>query len=96
VEGGGSEEAGLVADAEREVDADAFLDRHVSQILEHFDSVRIFVTRSSSCDGRKTTEAICRGSGNFYASLGYVREWVLVQDHRVKMQLEREDAEADG
>lgn len=49
-----------------------------AKLLEHFDSVRIFVTRH---DGEKTnTASFETGGGNFYAQLGQVREWLEIQD----------------
>jgi len=46
-----------------------------AKLLEHFDTVQIFVTRH---DGQKDdTEAIRVGGGNFYARCGQVRRWLL-------------------
>lgn len=39
---------------------------------EHFDSVRIFVTKHE--DG--STLALTRGNGNNYAQIGQVSEWI--------------------
>jgi hypothetical protein len=49
----------------------------VERLLEHFDSVRIFVTRH---DGDKdTTVGYSRGGGNFYAQRGQITEWTNQQ-----------------
>lgn len=44
----------------------------VNELGEHFDSVRIFVTRQSG----DSTHALTRGGGNHYASLGQISEWL--------------------
>lgn len=54
-------------------------------LMEHFDSVRIFVTRH---DGSEANTACYEtGGGNFYAQLGQVTEWLAIQD-----QFQREHA----
>jgi hypothetical protein len=47
-------------------------------LAEHFDSVQVFVTVHNG--GKEATRALESGSGNFYARLGQVREWVAIQD----------------
>jgi len=59
------------------------VDRHAYELAEHFDSVRIFVTRHHG--GKEDTASYSTGRGNFYASLGLVHEWVAMQD-----QIQRE------
>jgi hypothetical protein len=54
------------------------LQRHVADLMEHFDSVRIFVTLHSD-DGSKDTKQLDQGDGNFYAQLGQVHEWLDIQ-----------------
>ena len=52
----------------------------VRNLSEHCDSVRIFVTKHN-CDGETdTTGAVDNGSGNFYAQLGQIREWLSIQE----------------
>jgi len=53
------------------------LERHLTELSEEFDTVRIFVTRH---DGAKGTFAVSRGRGNIYAQYGHVREWLLMMD----------------
>jgi hypothetical protein len=65
--------------------------RAVSQLGEHFDSVQIFVT---SQEGR-LTKAYWHGAGNWYARLGQVGEWLVMQDARAGEQQIRQDAEAE-
>lgn len=55
---------------------------HVDQLREHFDSVTIGVTRYES--GGLTTN-IVRGSGNFYARVGQMKDWIIVQDEGTKV-----------
>lgn len=50
------------------------VDRVKDQLLEHFDSVRILVTKH---DGPSdTTDAYTVGGGNIYAQQGLVEEWL--------------------
>jgi len=60
-------------------------------LLEHFDSVRIFVTRHNGSED--TTQSYETGGGNFYAQLGQVREWVCIQDQYQRNYAVRKDAE---
>ena len=55
------------------------LERHVAQLGEHFQSVRIITT--SHQDGNTFTAT--SGAGNFYAQIASVREWLMRQDERV-------------
>lgn len=48
------------------------LERHVDQLGEHFDSVRIFATKHVG----EGTIALNRGQGNQYAVFGQVTEWI--------------------
>jgi len=45
----------------------------VAKLMEHFETVQIFVTRHDSHVG---TGACTRGDGNFYARMGQVRDWI--------------------
>lgn len=51
----------------------------MNTLSEHFDTVQIFVTRHEpgALDG---TIAACRGVGNWYARIGYVKEWILQRE----------------
>ena len=49
-----------------------------SKLLEHFDTVRIFVTRHSG--ERDNTATYDSGGGNIYAQLGQIHEWMAIQD----------------
>lgn len=69
------------------------LDRLASQLLEHFDSVQIFVTSHKADE----TEAIATGEGNFLTRYGQIREWVLKVEASIKRQdrRRREDDEEE-
>jgi len=60
------------------IDAEKLIDHHCLQLREHFDSVRIFVTRHD--EKTSNTLAMSRGRGNYYSATGYVREWMERQD----------------
>jgi hypothetical protein len=50
---------------------EAFINKHVGQIAEHFDCVQILVSRTNP-DGN--TETVFMGSGNWYARKGMADE----------------------
>ena len=52
------------------------VERCCAQLMEHFDSVQIFVTRHEG----DITMSGATGHGNFYARYGQVQEWLCRQD----------------
>ena len=58
----------------------SLLRKHVAQLMEHFDSVQIFVSRT---DGENTVSA-SRGGGNRNTRTGQVRDWITYNDEIVK------------
>lgn len=62
------------------------------KLLEHFDSVRIFVSRHDGSSAQ--TVSYETGGGNFYAQLGQVAEWLAIQDQYQRNYAIRKDAEA--
>ncbi len=62
----------------------AFVQQHVDQLMEQFDSVQVFVTRHmpGEMDG---TVSINLGAGNWFTRRGQTREWVIVEDERARM-----------
>lgn len=57
------------------------LKKHVDQLMEHFETVQIFVTcQLATKDGLMCTLANNEGAGNFFARRGQVRDWMLRQD----------------
>lgn len=65
------------------------VERHAAQLGEHFDSVRIFVTRHRGEDAN--TVSYEYGLGNFYAQLGQVSEWLAMQDQFQRNHAIRKD-----
>ncbi len=63
--------------------------KHVTQLIEHFDSVRITVTRHDAQSGQSRT--FSTGDGNFYAQWAATREWMMHQDERAKKEVWNED-----
>ncbi len=68
----------------------SMVEHHASQLAEHFDSVRIFVTRNTE-DGEQNTVAVDSGRGNFYAQLGQIHEWLCIQRQYQKNWAIRKD-----
>ena len=52
----------------------SLVDQHVSALREHFDSVVIMVSVHDGVSGN--TEGLSRGSGNYYAQVGQVNEFL--------------------
>lgn len=74
--------------AEREA-AVKMLDDHCNKLMEHFDSVQIFVTRNEQARADGTLQ-VNRGAGNFYTRYGQLREWSLYEDARIFHQAKPE------
>ncbi len=62
----------------------------VNELMEHFDSVRIFVTLHNGAGD--STYAFDSGAGNFYAQLGQVAEWMAMQDQYQRNHAIRKDS----
>lgn len=75
-----------ISESDREI-----ADRAQESLLEHFDSVQIFVTRHNG--GGDTTQSYETGGGNFYARLGQVHEWMTIMDQYARSHAIRKDAE---
>jgi len=70
------------------------LSRFASEISEHFDSVRIFATKHG--DGTRSDSAsFTDGRGNYFAQVGRVKEWVVMQDEITRCK-SREDWQEPG
>lgn len=67
----------------------AMIQQHVDALGEHFDTVQIFVSRHDMAVEEGTISAN-RGSGNWFARFGQVREWLVKQDERAR-QISREE-----
>ncbi len=64
------------------------LDGHVAQLMEHFDTVEIFVT---SYQPNQTTNYTARGSGNWFARKGQIQEWIMRSDRIVCEEVRNEN-----
>lgn len=56
------------------------LDGAVARLSEHFESVSIVVTKRVNGNSR----SIVRGGGNWYASYGATREWLVRMDEAAR------------
>ena len=65
------------------------VDRKIRELIEHCDSVQIFITTRP--EGTDLTESIDRGAGNWYARFGQVKEWVVAKEHCIKLREERDE-----
>ena len=59
------------------------LDEHCHRLMEHFDSVQIFVTRNEEArmDG---TFLVNRGAGNWLCRYGQIREWLIFEEEKIR------------
>lgn len=73
-------------------EAQALVQKHAAELGEHFDSVRIFVTWPNTNDSTNT-QAYDAGSGNFYAQLGHVHEWLEIQREYQRLWAAKKDSE---
>jgi hypothetical protein len=68
---------------------DKLLEGHCAQLAEHFDSVQIVATWRDSGQ----TRIVAHGHGNAYAREGSTREWLKVQDERIRDCVRHENDE---
>lgn len=61
------------------------------KLMEHFDSVLILVT--SHRGDRESTFSYEVGGGNFYAQLGQVSEWLIIQEQYQRQHAKRKEEE---
>lgn len=72
----------LTEDEQQKFD-EALVQKHVDQLMEHFESVRIFVSKVKG----DNTASCTKGGGNWFAQYGTIVDWVTFQE-----QLTREQA----
>ncbi len=72
--------------SEEEMD---LLKQHANQLAEHFDTVQIFVTRHAAGELDGTVNANW-GAGNWCARYGQIRNWMIKQDERTRMEVQDE------
>jgi len=63
--------------------------KHVDELREHFDSVQIFCTRYEGDEG---TTNVHMGSGDFFARIGHVKDWIIAEDEEVR-KIHKKDSE---
>jgi len=61
------------------------LEKIRDELLEHYDSVQLFVTRYNGGDDGGT-DRISIGGGNWFARYGQVRSWLLREEQETKEQ----------
>jgi len=70
----------------------ALLDKHASELGEHFESVQIIVTTHEGSEG--ISGMASSGAGSFHARLGAVREWSIAQDQYVRTRADKEQRDS--
>lgn len=67
----------------------ALIDRHLDQLSEHFPNVKIFVTwpNEKKCG---CTRSYYSGRGDFFATYGVIRQWLMAEDQSVRAQADIE------
>jgi hypothetical protein len=61
-----------------------------STLIEHFDTVQIFVTRHEPTENHGTVN-IHIGRGNWFARYGHIKEWILLEEETARMKAHRDD-----
>ena len=71
------------------------IQKHVDALMEHFDTVQIFVTRYEN----EGTTHLRHGSGNVFARRGQIAEWLTKEtardDEEVRESMREEDDDND-
>jgi len=60
------------------------VDNVIAQLMEHYDHVQVFATRSEGHSGG--TSHIVRGAGNPFARYGHVRSWLTKEDEIARQE----------
>lgn len=68
----------------------AVITRHLTMLREHFDAVHIVATREMDGD-YESRLTFSMGKGSIYERLGAMRDYVIKQDERTRIQAGRED-----
>lgn len=61
----------------------ALINKHVVALGEHFDTVHIFASRHIPGD-ENGTAIFNRGSGNWCARVGHIKEFIIYEDERIR------------
>lgn len=62
----------------------------VDELIEHFDSVQILVTRVETGELNGTV-TLSLGAGNWYARYGQVKDWMIKIDERSRESIRNEE-----
>lgn len=57
-------------------------DSFASRLMEHADSVQIFITFHEG--GKEITKSYEKGEGNFYTRYGQITEWIFLQEQHAR------------
>lgn len=64
----------------------------IDSIIEHFDAVQVFATRSDgTTDG---TIVVALGQGNWCTRYGMIQDWIIKEDEQTRMRARREEEES--
>lgn len=74
-------------------EAARLIDGHVAALLEHFETVQIFVTKVHK--EADATASMVRGDGNWFARYGQVKEWILKTEAMARREIPRPPRESD-
>lgn len=69
---------------------EALVRMHISQLREHVDVVRIFVSLDPE-DGKSNCRHLSCGSGNLFAQLGHVKDWIVAMDEEARQEVREKD-----
>lgn len=70
------------------------LKKSALELGEHFDTVQIFCTRHQSESEEDTgTVNINYGLGNWFARLGFVKDWVIRQDEYTRAHCRKQEGD---
>lgn len=59
----------------------------VMRLMEHVDSVQIFVTRHKPAGKDTATQHYSWGDGNFYTRYGHIKSWIIKQDAIIRSEV---------
>lgn len=71
-------------------EAQAIADKLASALAEHFDNVRIFVQWPTPNDEQRS-KTYNTGRGNWWAQYGQIKEWIVMEEHRARIEAEKPD-----
>ena len=67
------------------------LEQCAGKLIEHFDTVRIFVTkRGEATTSGPTSESHSIGLGCIFTQVGQISEWLVRNDERTRMSVRQE------